>query len=104
MQKAYEQQALKNYDVIINCGSIYETGRTLAQCYEYFKFVCEEDSGFDMYTVVSGVITILDGEEYRKAYTGYTEKKGSPLGTFAGGKFFGAQGVWIEGMPSGQSY
>jgi len=25
-------------------------------------------------------------------------KEGSPFGTFAGGKFFGAQGVWIEDM------
>ena len=57
-----------------------------------------------MYTVVSGVITILDGEEYIIAYTGYSPSKAAPFATFAGGKLFGAQGIWIEGMASGQSY
>jgi len=104
MQKAFEQQANKNYDVIVECGEIYEAGRTLAEVYEYFKFVCREDSAFKMYTVVSAVITILDGEEYIMAYTGYTPKKAAPLGTFAGGKYFGAQGIWLEGIASGQSY
>jgi hypothetical protein len=104
MQKAFEQQANKNYDVIIQCGDIYNSGRTLAQAYEYFKFVCQENSTFQMYTVDTGTITPLDGEEYKIAYSGYAEKKASPLGTFAGGKFFGAQGVWIEGMAADQSY
>lgn len=39
-----------------------------------------------------------DGEEYIIAYHGYAPKKAAPLGTFAGGVFFGAQGVWIENM------
>ena len=38
------------------------------------------------------------GEEYTTAYYGYAEKAASPFGTFAGGVFFGAQGVWIENM------
>jgi len=104
MDKAFEQQSVYPYDVFINAGDIYATGRTLAQVYEYFKFITQEDSVFKMYTVVSTVITILDGEEYIIAYTGYTPAKSAPLGTFAGGKYFGAQGVWIEGMASGQSY
>jgi len=53
-----------------------------------------------MYTVDSSVITILDGVEYIIAYTGYTPVKASPFGTFAGGTYFGSQGVWIEGMHS----
>lgn len=98
--KNFEQQSSYNYDVIVECGSIYNAGRLLADVYEYFKFVCEEDSTFQMYTVVSSVITPLDGEEYITAYTGYTPKKASPLGTFAGGVLFAAQGVWVEGMNS----
>jgi hypothetical protein len=104
MDKAFEQQSAYPYDVIVNAGDIYNAGRTLAQVYEYFKFITQEDSTFQMYTVVSGVITPLDGEEYIQAYSGYTPSKTAPFGTFAGGKYFGAQGVWIEGMASDQSY
>ena len=104
MDKAFEQQSAYPYDVIVNAGDIYEAGRTLAQVYEYFKFVCQEDSAFQMYTVVSAVITPLDGEEYIIAYLAYTPSKSAPVGTFAGGKYFGAQGVWVEGMATGQSY
>ena len=104
MTKNFEQQTAYPYAVIVNAGGIYQAGRTLAQVYEYFKFLCQAGSGFDMYTVVSAVITILDGEEYIIAYSGYTPSKSAPLGTFAGGKYFGAQGVWIEGMASAQSY
>lgn len=104
MDKNFSQQAVKPYDVIVEGGSIYETGRTLAQVYEYLKFICQEDSSFDIYTVVASVITVLDGEEYQIAYTGYTPVKSAPFGAFAGGKMFGAQGVWVEGMAADQSY
>lgn len=98
MEKAFEAATAKNYDIIVECGNIYEAGRSVANVYEYFKFVTKEDSVFKMYTVVGTTITLLDGEEYIIAYTGYTPKKASPLATFAGGVLFGAQGLWIEGM------
>lgn len=104
MSKAFTQQSSFPYDVIINAGDIYNAGRTLANVYEYLKFINQENSTFSMYTVVSAVITILDGEEYIQAYTGYTPVKSAPFGTFAGGTLFGAQGVWIEGMAASQSY
>lgn len=104
MTKNFTQQSAYPYDVIINAGDIYYAGRTMAQVYEYLKFITQQDSTFSMYTVVSGTITTLDGEEYIQAYTGYTPVKSAPFGTFAGGKFFGAQGVWVEGLASGQSY
>lgn len=53
-----------------------------------------------MYTVVAGVVTPLYGEEYVIAYTGYAPVKVSPFGSFAGGKLFGARGVWVESMSS----
>ncbi len=104
LQKNFTQQSAYPYDVIINAGDIYNAGRTLANVYEYLKFINQENSTFSMYTVVSSVITILDGEEYIQAYTGYTPVKSAPFGTFAGGTLFGAQGIWIEGMAAGQSY
>jgi len=100
MNKNFQQQSSYPYDVIVECGSIYNAGRSINDVYEYFKFVTEEDSTFAMYTVVSGTITILDGEEYEKAYDGYTLVKQAPFGSFAGGVYFGAQGVWVEGMAS----
>ncbi len=95
-----------NYDVLVECGTLYSNvahdgeGRNVTDVYEYMKYVCGEDSIFQMSTLVSTTITPLDGEEYIQAWTGYTPKKASPLGTFAGGTIFGAQGVFFEGMHS----
>lgn len=72
-----------NYDVVVDCA-----GRTLAQVYEYLKYVARHDSA----STLNGDA----GEEYLAAGSGYIEVKAAPFGTFAGGKFFGARGVWIE--------
>lgn len=105
MLKAFPQQDAYPYDVIINGGDIYYQGRTMSQIYEYLKFITQDGSTFKMYTVTTGgQIQVLDGQEYITAYPGYSPTKQAPFGTFAGGKFFGAQGVWVEGMASGQSY
>jgi len=73
-----------NYDVVVDCA-----GRTLAQVYEYLKYVSRHNSA----STLNGDA----GEEYLSAGPGYAEVKQAPFGTFAGGKFFGARGVWIEG-------
>lgn len=72
-----------NYDVIIDCAT-----RSLSQVYEYLKYITRRGST----TSLNGV----NGQFYRYANASYTEVKGAPFGTFAGGKFFGARGVWIE--------
>ena len=74
----------KDYDVEIVCD-----GATVAEMYEACKYVCCE-----------GSTTQLDsdnGEEYIYANASYAPVKASPFGTFAGGKFFGARGIWITG-------
>ncbi|MFH1321558.1 MAG: hypothetical protein ABII90_13020, partial [Bacteroidota bacterium] len=38
----------------------------------------------------------ISGERYIKAWDGYAEVKAAPFGTFAGGIFFGARGIWVE--------
>jgi hypothetical protein len=73
----------KNYDVVVDCG-----GRTVAQVYERLKYVTRRGE--------TATINSVQGQLYRSANGSYTEVKGSPFGTFAGGKFFGARGVWIE--------
>ena len=71
------------YDVVINCAT-----RPLSQVYEYLKYATRHNSAL----TINGDA----GEEYLAAGAGYTEVKAAPFGTFAGGKFFGARGVWIE--------
>jgi hypothetical protein len=101
MLKAYDLGTPYPYDVIIECAS-----RVVEDVYEYVKFVTRQNSVYQMYTVVAGVITPLDGEEYIQAYTGYSPVKSSPFGTFAGGAYYGARGVWLEHMDDldNQSY
>lgn len=108
LYKAFTQQSPNPYNVFINSAN-----RPLSQVYEYLKFATREgqaSSGalaFPVFSSTSGIkdFEALDGEEYITAYTDrnnsintYSPSKQSPYGTFAGGTFFGARGVWIEGM------
>jgi len=93
MNKTFPAGAAAPYDVIVDCKN-----RTLAQVYEYFKLVTRDANMTVMYTVVGGVISSVYGEEYTIAFTGYAPVKVAPFGSFAGGKLFGARGVWVEDM------
>lgn len=106
MAKAFTQGTDYNYSVIIGCAT-----RVLSQSYEYLKYVTRIGSTFTMYptaTAQGGAIThaTKQGQLYIRAHEDnqntptntYSPVKASPFGTFAGGKFFGAQGVWIENM------
>ncbi len=71
------------YKVEIDCQ-----GRTMLQVYQYLKYACAHNSAL----TVNGD----EGEEYRSALEPtYTDVKQAPFGTFAGGTFFGARGVWV---------
>jgi hypothetical protein len=73
----------QSYDVEIDCA-----GRSMKQVYQYLKYVCAHNS--------SATINGDEGEEYRSANEPtYAEVKQAPFGTFAGGTFFGARGVWV---------
>ncbi|MEK7633912.1 MAG: hypothetical protein AAB437_03650 [Patescibacteria group bacterium] len=106
MAKAFTQGTDYNYSVVIGCAT-----RVLSQSYEYLKYVTRIGSTFTMYptaTAQGGAIThtTKQGQLYIRAHEDnqttptntYSPVKASPFGTFAGGKFFGAQGVWIENM------
>lgn len=73
----------KSYDVVINGG-----GRTVAQIYERLKYITRRGE--------TATLNGVQGQLYRKAQAGYAEVVAAPFGIFAGGKFFGARGVWIE--------
>lgn len=51
-------------------------------------------------TIGASVPSPQVGEEYIQAMPQYAPVKASPLGTFAGGTYFGARGIWIEDMDS----
>jgi len=79
-----------NYRVEVNGN-----GNTLAQVYEYLKYATSED--------FSITIDGDDGFEYRnadEALTTFTatDVKQAPFGTFAGGRFFGTQGVFLTNV------
>jgi len=83
------------YNVIIDCNSM-----AVASLYEFVKAYCRRTSTLPAFPT-NGVDTVYSypGEYYKMADTTYTQiKKASPFGTFAGGKFFGARGIWIEDM------
>lgn len=73
------------YNVIVGCAT-----RTMLQVYQYLKYITNHNSA----SVINGDA----GEEYRSAKEtdSYTESKQAPFGTFAGGVFFGARGIWVQ--------
>ena len=76
------------YSVIVDCS-----GRTLKEVYERTKYI----TSLDFSQTVNGD----DGYEYRNANEANfsnVDNKQSPFGTFAGGRFFGAQGVWLTNI------
>lgn len=108
MTKAYEQGVLYPYSVVIDCAT-----RPVAQVYEYLKYVTRAGSTFTMYPTTypqggAGTHRTVQGQLYIRAHEDtqntptnvYSPVKASPFGTFAGGTFFGAQGIWIENMAS----
>ncbi len=105
MNKAFTQGSNNPYSVIVDAA-----GRTLSQVYEWLKYVTRSGANSSqyhyqtMYPVISSTVVQMDGEEYIAARvspdTAFTPVKASPFGTFAGGKLFGAQGVWVQNMDS----
>ena len=82
---------VQNYSVQIDCDS-----QTLGNVYEVCKYWTRATSTKQLETGADSAF--VDGEEYRYANNSYSEVKASPLGTFAGGKFFGARGVYFTNL------
>jgi hypothetical protein len=80
----------KNYDVEIDCNN-----QPLADVYEVLKWVTRRGS--------TTSLNSTDGEQYLSANASYTEVKASPFGTFAGGTFFGARGVWLANVQASEA-
>jgi len=76
------------YDVIVDGG-----GNSVLNVYRRLKYVTRREN-----TSAIGTGNSTQGRFYRKAGTSYAEVKVSPFGTFAGGKIFGARGVWLTNV------
>lgn len=81
----------QDYDVQIDCD-----GRRLSDVYEVCKYWTRTGSLKQL--EVGADASFINGEAYRFADLAYTEVVPSPLGLFAGGKFFGAQGVYFTNL------
>jgi hypothetical protein len=105
MNKNFEQGSSFPYSVIINCAT-----RGLVDIYERTKWITK-DAQTSTYTYGTKMVTAalsivkLEGQQYITPFIDYDTPantyalvKSAPLGTFAGGKFFGSQGVWVENM------
>lgn len=80
-------------------------GDTLARMYEWLKYRTRslETTGEPPYNLLGGPGTALAGYQgrvYTTLDTTYALVKASPFGTFAGGTFFGARGVFVQNMAS----
>lgn len=81
----------QDYVVQIDCD-----GRSLSDVYEVCKYWTREGSTTQLEVGADGAF--VNGEAYRYADDTYSEVVVSPLGTFAGGKFFGARGVYLTNL------
>lgn len=68
---------------------------TLAQAYQALMWACSELSTI--------TVNSLPGYRYRVLNAAYAENAAAPMGTFAGGKWFVAQGWWLTGVQAGDS-
>lgn len=92
-----------NYSVFIEGGTVYNAGRSLTDIYAYLQYYVRDGQSISdrvIYTSDGSSITQVAAEEYIKADSTYAATKQAPFGTLAGGVFFGAQGVWVQGMQS----
>jgi hypothetical protein len=79
---------LRTYYCRINCN-----GRPLSQVYQFAQYVTRDTS----VTTLNGVA----GWKYKSARAGYYNNTAAPFGTYAGGLWTLAKGVWLDNVPSG---
>lgn len=71
------------------------SGCTVQEAYQYCQYLTREDS--------TATINGEAGWKYRALNSGYTPNSAAPFGTFAGGKWFVAQGWYVTGVLPAES-
>lgn len=78
-------------------GTLTLDGSTsLSNAYQALMWACSESSGITFNTVEGWQYRVLPGQAY-------AENIPAPFGSFAGGKFFVAQGWWLAGVQAADS-
>ena len=78
-----------NYDVVIDGG-----GNSIIDVYRRLKYQTRRENT----AAIDSPESLTEGRFYQSANAAYAQTKQAPFGTFAGGKFFGARGVWVENI------
>lgn len=78
-----------NYDVVIDGG-----GNSIIDVYRWLKYQTRRENT----AAIDDPDNLTEGRFYQSADPAYSVVKKAPFGTFAGGKFFGARGVWVENI------
>ena len=82
---------------LLHKGTITLDGSiTLAQAYQALMWACSESSTITFNTVPGWRYRVLPGQAY-------AENIAAPFGSFAGGKWFVAQGWWLTGVQAADS-
>lgn len=79
----------QNYDVAIDGG-----GNSLLGVYRRLKYLTRDANT----SAIDSPDNTTPGRFYLAASGIYSQVKSAPFGTYAGGKLFGARGVWIENV------
>jgi hypothetical protein len=95
---AFSLQAAYDYSVFIEGGNIYEAGRSVTHIYSYLQYKCRDGNTDNLHLSDGASITLTQAQEYIRPVSTYAAEKSAPFGTLAGGVFFGARGVWLQGM------
>lgn len=78
-----------NYDLVIDGG-----GNAIVDVYRRLKYLARRENT----TAIDSPENLTEGRFYQAANAAYAQVKAAPFGSFAGGKFFGARGVWVENI------
>ena len=78
-----------DYDVVVDGGS-----NSAADVYKYLKYITQRTNT----SAIDNPENMTEGRFYQSASASYSQVKKAPFGSFAGGKFFGARGVWLENI------
>ena len=82
---------------LLHKGTITLDGSiTLAQAYQALMWACSESSTITFNSIPGFRYRVLPGQSY-------AENVAAPFGTFAGGKWFVAQGWWLTGVQAADS-
>ena len=81
-------RGMKEYDIVVDCG----LRNNINEVYERLQYVTMRDSGVSLYGALGQFFTSDDVADAVNTF--------APFGSYAGGKFFGRQGLFLTNIPA----